>query len=219
MAGSPTVPKEISPRVRDVAAKLYGYGFRLEAGGVWILYYPPGDRYGRQAKSLAAQALETELPMILREEEAYRRVASFVQLTAPGTGYYSYQPNTEQYGLPVTIRALTTVATQWSLKHKAPRLGIGDISMKDGRKFGKHKSHQKGVDADVRAVRNDGTEGPVVWSDAKFYSRLSTQQLVDMIRNNGVLRVHEIWFNDSLLKGVKPMEGHDDHLHVRFVEP
>jgi murein endopeptidase len=34
-----------------------------------------------------------------------------------------------------------------------------------------------------------------------------------------VLRVQYIFFNDPAVTGVKPWQGHDDHMHVRFYEP
>ena len=141
------------------------------------------------------------------------------RLPSPGQGYYSYKPGTNQYGLPETIRALQTIGAQWHKSHTSgPRIGIGDISLQGGGKMPGHASHQKGVDIDIRLVRNDGQEGPVTYKQAA-YSRTLTQELVNLIRTNGVLRVEYIFFNDPQIKDVQKWPNHDDHLHVRFHPP
>src|SRR5262249_31622242 len=97
-----------------------------------------------------------------------------------------------------------------------PRIGIGDISFRRGGHMPPHLSHDKGIDADVRLMRNDGKEHGVTYRDAT-YSRDLTQKLVDTIRANGVLPINGIFFNDPAVTGVKQLKGHDNHLHVRFV--
>ena len=81
-----------------------------------------------------------------------------------------------------------------------------------------HSSHQRGVDIDIRPVRNDGQEGPTNYR-ASNYSRSLTQQFVNTVRANTVMRVRTILFNDPAVSGVQPWEGHDDHLHVSFEQP
>jgi hypothetical protein len=140
-------------------------------------------------------------------------------LPASGPGYYSYTINSERYGIPETIQAIQAVGRAWQQAHpNGPRLGIGDISLQGGGPISGHKSHQKGVDVDIRLVRNDGTEGRVSYQDAT-YSRSLTQELVNRIINNGILRVQYIFFNDPAVKGVRKWPGHDNHLHVRFYPP
>jgi peptidoglycan hydrolase-like protein with peptidoglycan-binding domain len=81
-----------------------------------------------------------------------------------------------------------------------------------------HVSHTKGIDADIRLMRNDGARQGTTYKSST-YSRPLTQQLVDIIRSNAVLRVEFILNNDPQITGVKPWPGHDDHLHVRFYQP
>lgn len=141
------------------------------------------------------------------------------RLPSPGQGYYSYKPGTNQYGLPETIRALQTIGAQWNRAHPSgPRIGIGDISLQGGGPMPGHASHQKGVDIDIRIVRNDGQEAPVTYQNSA-YSRTLTQELVNIIRANGVLRVQYVFFNDPRVTGVQKWPHHDDHLHVRFYPP
>ena len=140
-------------------------------------------------------------------------------LLAPGPGLYSYKPSSHQYGLPETIAALQAIGAAWHGRHPGgPRIVIGDISKRGGGPFAGHKSHQLGVDADIRLMRNDGKEAGVNYQSPE-YSRALTQELVDLIRGNRRLRVQYIFFNDRAVRGVRPWPNHDDHLHVRFFPP
>lgn len=140
-------------------------------------------------------------------------------LPRSGPGFYSYKPTSQQYGLPETIQALQAIGSAWQKAHpQGPRIGIGDISLRGGGPMRGHKSHQKGVDVDVRLVRNDRREEPTRYQSPQ-YSRALTQELINRIRANGILGVRFILFNDPRATGVKPWPNHDDHLHVRFIAP
>ncbi len=141
-------------------------------------------------------------------------------LPLSGVGYHSYNKSTpKQYGLPDTIRALQAIGAAWYHAHpQGPRIGIGDLSLQGGGPMSPHVSHQKGVDVDIRPMRNDRREDPVVYQSPS-YSRSLTQELVNLIRGNGILRVQYIFFNDPQVTGVSDQSGHDNHLHVRFFLP
>ena len=141
-------------------------------------------------------------------------------LPSSGSGFYNkHGSNTRSYGIKGTIDALTAVGRAFKAKHPSgPRIGMGDISFRGGGPMAPHKSHTRGVDVDIRLPRNDGVEAGTNFRDPT-YSRSHTQDLVNMIRANGVLRVEYIFFNDPSVTGVKPWAGHDDHLHVRFYAP
>jgi hypothetical protein len=140
-------------------------------------------------------------------------------LPRSGAGFYSYHPGSpgRQYGTAATIGALQAVGAAWAAAHpNGPRIGIGDVSFKGGGKMPPHVSHDKGVDVDLRIMRNDGKELGTTYRD-RSYSHALTQQLVDLIRGNTVASVKVIYFNDPAVKGVRPWKGHDNHLHVRFM--
>jgi peptidoglycan hydrolase-like protein with peptidoglycan-binding domain len=140
-------------------------------------------------------------------------------LPTPGSGYRSYKPSSNQYGISETIRAIQAIGATWNGRHPGgPRISIGDISLRGGGPMPGHASHQRGVDFDVRPMRSDGREDPVTYKSVE-YSRPLTQELVDQIRSNGVLKVQYIFFNDSAVVGVRHWPNHDDHLHVRFFPP
>ena len=136
-------------------------------------------------------------------------------LPASGPGFYCKNPG-RQYGRKETLRAVTTIAAEWQRRHpNGPRIGITDISLRGGGPMSPHKSHQRGTDVDIRPVRNDGKDEPVNFT-MPVYSRQLTQELVDLIKNNPVVQVSRVFFNDPQVKGVSPLAGHHDHMHVSF---
>jgi peptidoglycan hydrolase-like protein with peptidoglycan-binding domain len=140
-------------------------------------------------------------------------------LPASSPGLYSYHAQSRQYGTRQTVQALQSIGQRWAAAFpNGPAIGIGDISFKGGGKMSPHVSHQKGIDADIRLMRTDGAREGTTYKSPS-YSRTLTQQLVDMIRSNDVLRVQFILNNDPQIHGVKEWHGHDDHLHVRFIPP
>ena len=142
-----------------------------------------------------------------------------------GTGFTSYQPTSRQWAKPEAVEALRNIGDAWSAAHPGePRIQVGDVGKPEGGPFPPHKSHQNGVDLDVRPMRSDGREGPTQWNNAQTYSRDLTRDLVRTIVGNGSLPVRMIFFNDPQLQRefpgvVLPQHGHDDHLHIRFQTP
>ena len=141
------------------------------------------------------------------------------QLPLLGTGYYCYATfRDKQFGLPETIKAIQEIGEMWFNNHRAgPLIGVGNISKKGGGPVPPHTSHQTGLDVDFRLLRTDGAKIGIPFRSPS-YSRSRTQELVNIILSNPVLKVKLILFNDNKLKGVQPWPGHDDHLHVRFMK-
>jgi hypothetical protein len=48
------------------------------------------------------------------------------------------------------------------------------------------------------------------------YSRSLTQELIDLLYSNGVVRILVIGFNDPQAEGTVNWANHDNHLHARF---
>ena len=150
---------------------------------------------------------------------------TFTQLPLSGKGYMRKLNNGipqdagRVWGHPQVIQALISIGSMWYQSHPSgPRIQIGDISFANGAVMAPHSSHRKGLDVDLRPVRNDGGELPVSFTDQK-YSRALTQELVNLIRGNKVLSVRSILFNDPNVNGVTYWSGHNDHLHVSFNTP
>jgi murein endopeptidase len=142
------------------------------------------------------------------------QATNFVQLPA-GSGRYSYEAASNQWGTSATIQRIATLGNKWATQFpNRPRLGIGDISLQQGGPMPGHTSgHQQGKNVDIRPVRNDGQEAAVTWQNSA-YSQQFTQDLVDKIREDP--NVQNIYFNDPNISGVQPLAGHDNHLHVEY---
>lgn len=150
-----------------------------------------------------------------------------VQLPKEGPGFYTYSPYTEvfpnsperRYGTQELVRHVIAAGKWWKRTHpRQPRLGIGDLSRKDGGRFDNHVSHQNGLDVDIRLPRRDGREGP---ANPGNYDRALTQEIVDFMLDQGATY---IFYGPNLqVNGpagrVMVWPNHDDHLHVRFANP
>lgn len=159
------------------------------------------------------------------------RLENGVLLPALGTGFYTYDPASQQtpggierqWGTDMLVRQVLTLGHWWAARYpNQPRLGIGDLSRPEGGPFHGpgvgHASHQNGLDVDIRLPRRDGVEGPAT---AGNYDRALTQALVDRLVAQGA---ELILIGPSLdLSGpagvVVRWPNHDDHLHVRFPNP
>ena len=164
----------------------------------------------------------TTTPGAGRTTPSAGRTSSAVNTPLPreGKGFYSHKQTSRQYGIPETIQALQAIGAKWYAAYpNGPRIGIGEISLQGGGDISGHRSHEKGVDVDIWIMRNDRREKPTNIGNPAEYSRPLTQELVNLIRANTVLKVERIYFNDTKVQGVRWWKGHDGHLHVRFCAP
>ena len=122
-----------------------------------------------------------------------------------------------RYGIPETVEALAWIEKEWARRHPDVRFGVSDISKLGGGQLGRHKSHRVGLDADVNLT----VKGRRIGVKNADYERQRplVQELVTLIRDNPVLPVKTIGFNDPKMPDVAPWPGHTKHLHVRFCRP
>jgi murein endopeptidase len=136
------------------------------------------------------------------------------QLRESGQGFYTYGDRTGQYGTTGTIDSIEQWGRDWlEPGPQRSRIGVGDISLEGGGLFSPHSSHQRGLDVDIRPMRNDAVEGPVSIGSPR-YDRNATDSLIRTIQRDP--RVERILFNDSQIEGVRPWPGHDNHIHIRL---
>lgn len=130
-------------------------------------------------------------------------------------GYYVYgtpSGGQGQYAHPAMLTFLFWLELRWSAVDKR-KFGVGNISLANGLRFPPHRSHTNGLQVDLRPLRKDGAELPVSYkSDA--YDQLATKKLISLIESAG--RASKVFFNDPHIHGVKPLNGHDDHIHVEI---
>jgi murein endopeptidase len=97
-----------------------------------------------------------------------------INLPDEGEGYYHYigrdPVDRDDWGTLALINMIEGGGRWWQdLGHYSPRIGIGDMSLKEGGPFTNyydpteldHESHQNGLDVDVRYVRKDNLESPL----------------------------------------------------------
>jgi len=143
----------------------------------------------------------------------------FFQLPPMGIGYCRYSNNDRQFGTEGTIASIIQVAILWAQfpvgDGASYPFSIGDMSYQDGRPMSPHHAHRDGRCVDIRPIRKDRQNDHVVWQE-KAYDREETQRLVYAFQANP--NFDYIFFNDSHVHGVRPYQGHDNHLHVHFKE-
>jgi murein endopeptidase len=155
-----------------------------------------------------------------------------VRFPAAGHHFFTWdpilhrQPNRDwrRWGTDDLVRATLRVLRQFARRHPhAPRIGVGDLSLRHGGYFGPevgggigHDTHQNGLDVDVYYPRTDRRERAPITVD-QVDVRLS-QALVDLFVDAGA---QTIYVGPNLpLSGppgvVTPLVNHDNHLHFRI---
>lgn len=196
---------------------------RLVDGGHISLFRDAGQNRNQQADLPRAEksaALEDKTFDFFPRDGARiasRRSWPVQSQLVDGPGIFGYYPANRRWGTTSTIDALNEVGRIWLLRHQDqhPRVPVGDISLKGGGDIDGHASHETGRDVDMRPFRSDGKEGPVRWQDIAYSGSL-TQELIDIIYCNGIVKVKVIGFNDPNIQGCVNWANHDNHLHVRF---
>jgi penicillin-insensitive murein endopeptidase len=129
------------------------------------------------------------------------------------SGYYAYGTPTGgqgQYAHPSMLNFLFWLELRWSANEQR-KFGVGNISLAEGATSKPHRSHRNGLQVDIRPIRKDGAQSPVSYK-SKDYDLAATKRLVALIISSGM--VNKVMFNDPHIDGIKPMAGHDDHIHI-----
>lgn len=141
-----------------------------------------------------------------------------ILLPANGPGFVTNNRgnNEFQFGQQSTIDAAIRVAAAWNQKHPNRPFSIGQISKNGGGLFKPHKSHQLGVDVDVRPMRKDGENAPVTITDSQFDRELTTELIALWWR---LAPTQAVFFNDQSVIDAglsRFVNGHHNHFHVRL---
>jgi len=156
------------------------------------------------------------------------RLRDGTQLPLEGPDWVTWNPNSDSrpnlpgrlYGNEHTIRTVIEVLARFREAHpQAPRIVIGDISLRDGGVMDQHVSHQNGLDVDVYYPRRDGwLQAPT--STTQIDRRLS-QDLLDGFVAAGASMIF-VGYRTGLQGPrdvVIPYPNHENHMHVRFRNP
>jgi hypothetical protein len=156
------------------------------------------------------------------------RLVDGTQLPVEGADWVTWNPNTDSspnlpgrlHGHERTIRAILSVLAGYRAAHPgAPRVVVGDISLRDGGRMDQHVSHQNGLDVDVYYPRLDRhLSAPIA---ARQVDRHLAQHLLDGFLAAGA-KVVFVGYSTGL-RGpsgvVVPYPSHENHMHVRFASP
>jgi len=164
-----------------------------------------------------------------------------------GVGWGSYgSRNNDKYAAKPMADFLVKNIQEWYEKNSDLPVLINDISFLGGGKMLKgydkmgnptyHKSHQMGLDADIKWMSYDGEEHAGKFDSDNnygYYDQDKTAEFIEMLLKNKNLikgyEVQNIYFNDPDLverfKNVKnsfgdqllkEMDGHSTHIHLKF---
>ena len=160
------------------------------------------------------------------------RLARGVRLPAAGRAYSTWDPvlkrqpdrDWRRWGTDDLVRTTLGVLRVFHRRHPyAPRVGVGDLALREGGYFGPevgggigHATHRNGLDVDVYYPRVDGAERPP--DSAGQVDVRRAQELVDRFVAAGAVT---IYVGPKLpLTGppeiVTPLVNHDNHMHVRI---
>jgi len=150
------------------------------------------------------------------------------QLPVEGPDWVTWNPNTDSvpnlrhrlFGNERTIRAILSVTGAYRAAHAdAPRVVVGDISLRDGGGMDQHVSHQNGLDVDVYYPRLDRhLSAPIATGQI---DRNLAQDLLDRFVAAGAQTVFVGYSTGLRGPGgvVVPYPNHENHMHVRFPPP
>lgn len=146
-------------------------------------------------------------------------------------GYYVYgnvggRPRTghlAQFAHPNLLSLIFYIEREWSAMEER-KFGIGNISIAGGVPYDKHRSHQKGIEMDVRPVRKDKLVGQAarVSRFDQAYDREATTKLIGLFVQHPMVKI--AFFNDDKIQQalggarVRSLRNHDDHFHVEIWE-
>jgi murein endopeptidase len=159
------------------------------------------------------------------------RLVNGVRLPPEGRLFFTWDPVKDRspnrayrrYGTDRLLRVILDVLRAYSAAHpKAPRVGIGDLSRRNGGNFGKrfgglgHSSHQNGRDVDIYYPRRDRREREP--RTPAQIDRALAQDLVHRFVRAGAQYVFV--GPHTRLRGphgvVQQLVHHDNHMHVRI---
>jgi len=156
------------------------------------------------------------------------RLIDGTQLPQEGPNWVTWDPVTDSspnlpdrlYGHERTIHAIISVLAAYRAAHPdAPKVVVGDISLRHGGRMDEHVSHQNGLDADIYYPRLDRrTIAPT--STGQVDRRLA-QDLLDRFVADGAKMVF-VGYSTGLRGAsgvVVPYPNHENHMHVRFPVP
>lgn len=137
-------------------------------------------------------------------------------------GYYVYgtpDRGRAHYASPRLLSVIFYIEREWQAIDDR-KFGIGNISIAGGLPYDEHRSHQKGIEVDIRPIRKDNLvgQGARVTRFDSAHDRDATIKLIRLFADHPMVKI--IYFNDDKVQQViggsrvKSLKRHDDHFHV-----
>ena len=155
-----------------------------------------------------------------------------VRLPAQGRHFFTWDPvlrrqpdrDWRRWGTDELVRTTLAVVREFARAHpRAPRVGVGDLSLPQGGYFGPevgggigHATHQNGLDVDVyypRLDRREGRRGPSSRSTCGWRRTSSTCSSPPARPRSTSARACQLEGPPGV---VVPLVNHDNHLHARI---
>ncbi len=159
------------------------------------------------------------------------RLDGSVNLKDRGTGYVHNRGgdpvDADDWGSLALLACLETVGREWEATGR--ELNVNDLSQRGGGRFRPHRSHQNGLDVDLRYVRRDGKSHPLdIRRDPEAYDADATQALMKLILDHCNVNVifadvDRLGFDSRQLGSERQVlayaPGHSNHFHLRLNAP
>jgi hypothetical protein len=156
------------------------------------------------------------------------RLVDGVRLPVKGPDWVTWDPIRHRspnravrlYGTDRLVRVVLRVVRDYARAHpNAPRVVIGDLSLRGGGPIGAHVSHENGLDVDIYYPRLDHLLRPPSRVD-QIDLRLARDLVRRFVAAGAQLAL--VGYNTPLSgpsRIVMPYPNHDNHLHVRIAPP
>ena len=169
-------------------------------------------------------------PSVARGSPCNGSIQNALNLMDQGGGYHHYNPDSPgdvyDWGVLHLIDMIELAGGIWEDRWMGgPRIGVGDMSLRNGGYFPPHSCHRNGLEADFRYIRNDWQEIGVniAEADSVYFDEEKTLDAICLLmRYVNVELVYVDTFHcglDSIDGRITHWPGHSDHLHVRIVDP
>jgi len=150
------------------------------------------------------------------------------------TGYYHFNgedaTDTDDWGTLHIINMIEGAGRKWYANNALPpRIQVADLSWGNvftgmfGGKFGDHASHQNGLDVDLRYLRIDDHELSLnIATNPDKYDVTATIALINtllMYCDIDLIYVDTVHAGIRVSDPIKHWPGHQDHFHVRILDP
>lgn len=154
-----------------------------------------------------------------------------VNLTDRGAGYRHNRGDDpvdgDDWGALSLVGCIEEVGRLW--EPTGIEINVNDLSLRSGSHFSPHRSHQNGLDADLRYVRRDGRSLPLdLRRDPDDYDPVATRELLSLFAERCDIEaifvdLDSLGFDTLSAEGsgevLVHQPGHSNHFHLRVAPP